>query len=268
MDNSPLQRLPAELRIRIYEYALTEDTAIKIYWNARSKPSTFHFGEERLPFVPSRQHCFPPRQQLCLPARHPLALTATCKQIYNESLAIFLSSNKFSLSFPDFPPHCHAEDLIDALKNWLADFDPYQSMIRDLVVDLGDIPAFWLLPDNFVKPCKKFSNEMAFKVDIVVQYGTARENDFTIPISINTSCLFCVRDEADKARDKLKAYLGRTRDRKAVNRRRRASNDFALLLHTLEASGDLLAEGEADPQTGRVSQQHISSCSTRLHTGT
>ena len=74
MDLSPLQRLPGELRNRIYEFALfqSDDVTINI-----SKGIPQLHGDTNV--------------------KHTLALTTTCKQLRYEASPIFYEVNKFTL---------------------------------------------------------------------------------------------------------------------------------------------------------------------------
>ncbi|KAK3720843.1 hypothetical protein LTR37_003506 [Vermiconidia calcicola] len=65
-SSSPLMRLPAELRLRIYDYALTEDTYVMLLNDEGAKT-----GQP--------------------------ALLRTCRQIRNEALDLYYSSNVFAL---------------------------------------------------------------------------------------------------------------------------------------------------------------------------
>ncbi|KAK4504709.1 hypothetical protein PRZ48_002671 [Zasmidium cellare] len=65
MDNSPFNRLPAELRIRIYEFALVDDIFVDAVWE---EPTTYRN-------LIGRQ-----------------ALLETCRQVRQEALPIFYSS--------------------------------------------------------------------------------------------------------------------------------------------------------------------------------
>jgi len=76
MDESPLGRLPPELRLAIYEHALAQDDEIELklkYY--RGKPA-LRAGNTKV---------------------HSLALTATCKQIRQESKDLFYDLNSFEL---------------------------------------------------------------------------------------------------------------------------------------------------------------------------
>ena len=74
MEQSPLLRLPAELRIKIYEYALWHKDGITI------KP---YLGKPSLSWLPKHNR--------------PLALTSTCRQLRHESLPVFYSTSLFTL---------------------------------------------------------------------------------------------------------------------------------------------------------------------------
>ncbi|KAK5122087.1 hypothetical protein LTR85_004333 [Meristemomyces frigidus] len=72
MEASPLRRLPAELRNRIYELALYERKGITLF--AGNEVETLHAT-----------------------AAVPLALTVTCQEIRRETLSMFYAINKFGV---------------------------------------------------------------------------------------------------------------------------------------------------------------------------
>lgn len=77
MDNSPLAKLPAELRASIYEFALASPTPITLSsQNGRSGSKLQR------------------RRRLQSPSAH-MALTRTCRQIYRETGHLFFSLNTF-----------------------------------------------------------------------------------------------------------------------------------------------------------------------------
>lgn len=69
MDNSPLKRLPPELRLQVYEYAFY-DTAHRI---GQSTPGSVHEHQ--------KEH---------------LALTSTCRQVRIESMPVFIITDRVS----------------------------------------------------------------------------------------------------------------------------------------------------------------------------
>ncbi|KAK3719148.1 hypothetical protein LTR37_004712 [Vermiconidia calcicola] len=77
MDNSPLAKLPAELRNRIYLLALRNEQPIIVVVRSGGRP----------------QEAYRRLYEL----RTPQALTLTCKQIRNESINMFYSANAFDI---------------------------------------------------------------------------------------------------------------------------------------------------------------------------
>lgn len=78
MDNSPFASLPAELRVRIFEYALTQDLEV-LKWQIEEDGSlvrVFH----------------PPFGAI-------MSLTQTCKQVRSESIDLFFKCNNFCIIF-------------------------------------------------------------------------------------------------------------------------------------------------------------------------
>jgi hypothetical protein len=74
MEECPLNRLPGELRNRIYELALFQSSGITVFVSG------------------VRPHLFKPTE-----TKNILSLTETCKELRHESLPIFYQVNKFVL---------------------------------------------------------------------------------------------------------------------------------------------------------------------------
>ncbi|KAK4546294.1 hypothetical protein LTR36_001971 [Oleoguttula mirabilis] len=78
MDNSPLARLPAELRNYIYKVAVKSDRPVKIRLDSKNK------------------------QLKMVTYGRVLALTETCRRLRDESLGLFYASNHVSITLrPD-----------------------------------------------------------------------------------------------------------------------------------------------------------------------
>ncbi|KAF2161027.1 hypothetical protein M409DRAFT_28634 [Zasmidium cellare ATCC 36951] len=108
MDKSPFNKLPAELRNRIYEFALADDISI----DARS--------EEPIVYED-------------LTAR--LAVTETCKQVRQEALPIFYSSchNFYTPILEDWPEDEQVpflDEFVFFLGAWLKKPNPYLNQLR------------------------------------------------------------------------------------------------------------------------------------------
>ena len=82
MDNSLLAKLPAELHIIIYQFALPPTTPVRLILSERSH----------------RDFVLHPDTKILRPA----ALLRTCKEIRAQSLEIYYSSNSFQFE-PDSP---------------------------------------------------------------------------------------------------------------------------------------------------------------------
>ncbi|EME38397.1 hypothetical protein DOTSEDRAFT_39411 [Dothistroma septosporum NZE10] len=84
MDRSPISKLPAELRNRIFELALHQDRIVLRPYppdpEVTSSPTRrrLYLSKET-----NRQHF------------HPTALAQTCRQLHNETTAVFYSTNIF-----------------------------------------------------------------------------------------------------------------------------------------------------------------------------
>ncbi|KAK3644787.1 hypothetical protein LTR56_009452 [Elasticomyces elasticus] len=88
MDASPLQRLPAELRVEIYELVLVQKAPIFV---ANKKERGRHIQyRSRLP-------------------QHALAITITCKAMHREVAQMVFSCNKFSITGPQVSRYSYGE---------------------------------------------------------------------------------------------------------------------------------------------------------------
>ncbi|KAM0722180.1 hypothetical protein Q7P37_001621 [Cladosporium fusiforme] len=103
MDNSPLNRLPPELRIRIFKEALTFGD---IYYNQPSFPVSGRRGPDKpnpakvRARVRAGKDKFDPAAndpQYDIPLVKLLALTLTCKQVRNESTNLVFEANTLHL---------------------------------------------------------------------------------------------------------------------------------------------------------------------------
>lgn len=88
MENSPLYRLPAEIRVMIYEYTLIRDQSLEL-----------------LPASGSAAAC-----QLTSPYCNVINISGTCRQIREESIAIFYKGNTFDI---DLGTHLQAREDFD-----------------------------------------------------------------------------------------------------------------------------------------------------------
>ncbi|KAK5115831.1 hypothetical protein LTR85_009425 [Meristemomyces frigidus] len=105
MDHSPLSRLPAELRNRIYELALHQDTPVRA-----------RFANQR------------PRLQFKY-TDNALALVRSCKQIRAESAGLFCSANSFRIELNEASLY---EVLTDASTRMSITLDPFTVFLAQL----------------------------------------------------------------------------------------------------------------------------------------
>ena len=98
MNRSPIAKLPAELRNRIYEYTVHYATPIVIEWFESTKTFRFTANDWNV---------------------FPLALAGTCKRIRAECIQLFYTGNSFELIFRRHPRRCHGErkDQLNRLLN-------------------------------------------------------------------------------------------------------------------------------------------------------
>jgi len=103
MDRSPLTRLPAEIRLDIYQHVFTidGDLHLKAYERYRHQPP----GPKWRWSISQKLDSF---LDVPLP-KHTLALTRTCRQLRVESWPICFSVNKWTIT------PCHVE----GLRDWL-----------------------------------------------------------------------------------------------------------------------------------------------------
>lgn len=110
MDNSPLARLPKELRDELYAYALYFEEGI-----------TLNVAGQK-PWLRSPK-----------PSEHPLALTQVCKRAREECHSIFYSANIFRLK--PFPGDARNSEMIET---WLEQIgSTNRSALRQVDVELG-----------------------------------------------------------------------------------------------------------------------------------
>ncbi|KAK5746004.1 hypothetical protein LTR17_001134 [Elasticomyces elasticus] len=86
MDASPLQRLPAELRVEIYELVLVQEAPI---------------------FVANKKERGRPIQYRSRLSQDTLAITMTCKAMHRESAQLVFSCNVFSITGPQVNRYCY-----------------------------------------------------------------------------------------------------------------------------------------------------------------
>ena len=89
---SPLLRLPGEIRTKIYRYALVRDEPIDLWPHKWTKPN-----EEEKPLVGGLKVR---HQESLVYVRKEMAtgLLGTCRQVYNEAATFFWSDNQFKFS--------------------------------------------------------------------------------------------------------------------------------------------------------------------------
>lgn len=102
MDDSPLTRLPPEIRVYIYEFAVVSNSAIRIrnpIWEAlrvrevNDEWSFEHFwsGKSASKREIARSTSFEGDNP------NPLGLCFTCREVKNEALPVFFSKNAFDV---------------------------------------------------------------------------------------------------------------------------------------------------------------------------
>lgn len=127
MDNSPLNKLPPELRLSIYEFVLSNTDSLDITYNHVN-------GGEKICVRGSQRN-----------GPHLLALTQTCAHIRRECDTLFFSLNPVVLRVRDFPkcaiPDVFSEGFkpICALSKTIGRENV--AALRSLTVDLGPASA-------------------------------------------------------------------------------------------------------------------------------
>ncbi|KAK5745966.1 hypothetical protein LTR17_001096 [Elasticomyces elasticus] len=128
MENSPLNRLPAELRCYIYELALTYQGKLVVTSHSTTR---LVMG----PYV-----------LVIKPFQDLQAVTATCRQIYHEASSIIFSCNDFQLDFRRSTfhgPRDNPENMRTLVRHFLAAVRARQgNMPRSLEVDFGYIDIY------------------------------------------------------------------------------------------------------------------------------
>ncbi|EME47972.1 hypothetical protein DOTSEDRAFT_21690 [Dothistroma septosporum NZE10] len=144
--------LHPELRNKIYKLVLVDD-----------QPLIVNLREELLQSTPALWQLAAPHHRYDTPRIkeddrdiHRLAITATCKQIHEESFSIFLSNNTFMIKLGDQIPATDDQRLLRnfsrvrclRLRGWLSYLGDFKTYLRRLDVDLGLLrhdfdPSFW-----------------------------------------------------------------------------------------------------------------------------
>ncbi|KAK3636451.1 hypothetical protein LTR56_014238 [Elasticomyces elasticus] len=119
MDDSPLSRIPAELRNRIYELALLQPEPITL---------TTHMK------INATEPCYTCAPSLAI--QHPTALTMTCVAIHREASKLFYAPNAFECEHsPVF-----GTSSTSPADQFLVDIGhPNRLAIRSLLFDVGPI---------------------------------------------------------------------------------------------------------------------------------
>ncbi|KAK5167681.1 uncharacterized protein LTR77_007380 [Saxophila tyrrhenica] len=152
MDNSPLHKLPRELRDEIYAFVLQQPFDIQLITVA-TDDATENVNKPVVEWIQS-------------PHRYRLALTTTCKQLHEEASPVFYQVNSFMLNTPwrrpdgrNVQPLQHGPHHLDAVSNFRSWIDctlnRHKTHASDITIDLGardlQLPTAQLLPDQTIK---------------------------------------------------------------------------------------------------------------------
>ncbi|KAK5746005.1 hypothetical protein LTR17_001135 [Elasticomyces elasticus] len=122
MDGSPLQRIPAELRVQIYEWVLKQQTPVFVANEAQRR---IRYGSR-------------------LPA-NTLAITQTCKEMRREIAQLFFTCNDFSVTGPQVTAYRRVEGAKcghHPLSDLVATIGPANAgMVHGVQVMLGEVFA-------------------------------------------------------------------------------------------------------------------------------
>lgn len=132
MDASPLNKLPGELRIAIYEFALTQRENVTINILTGTPKLVVPLPVNRLILTGTPKIVVPSH------ANYLFGLLATCKQIRDESSAIFYEVNKFTL-VSNYAGERHHGDLWQrGLESWLDQIgDRNRASLAYVEIDIG-----------------------------------------------------------------------------------------------------------------------------------
>jgi len=125
MDNSLFATLPAELRIYIWEFALTREEVIPILCDKCHKDK---YGVSHLRNFMDAQ-----------------ALTATCRQIRDESKHMFYTLNTFGFVDPDWLAvrwllvYCMGEDFMNSIRHFQVRFSEPVRRVADASFNLSTL---------------------------------------------------------------------------------------------------------------------------------
>lgn len=137
MDQSPLNKLAAELRNLIYEFTLGLDEAVVLNGQDRDAGDRDHNN----PYGVDPERGLKAGPASGAKTKHLLALTTTCRQIRNEGLPIFLASNH--LQVRPIIPYSPLRDIfiiepfVRVLQNWMDRLGPWASSLRSMELELS-----------------------------------------------------------------------------------------------------------------------------------
>lgn len=113
MDDSPLARLPPELRNSIYELCFTQETIIHVSHHVRDSKLSLRASLLRRYFFPdSASSGISSLTTIPLPA-HAFALAQTCTRVQEEGAKLFYSCNKFQIPLRGAEIHELSTDITD-----------------------------------------------------------------------------------------------------------------------------------------------------------
>ena len=146
MDASPLAKLPAELRNRVYHEVLCQEDPIVLIFERRHERQEMLKGRMDLPTLPrpSEDSGVASRGQLKDLERmsNRMAITATCKPLRQETRDLFFAINSFEIRVPLFEdaPLGDCKDTADELLECFLELLSTRSAIsavKSITFDLG-----------------------------------------------------------------------------------------------------------------------------------
>lgn len=214
MDHSHLSRLPAELRIRIYELSLIDVESITV---------RVLTGTPRL--VSDRTHI--------------LALAATCQQIRNECASIFWKGNKFTIVTRPGGQLTYISDIWErGLRGWLDQIgEVNRKCLSFLEVDIGTSFMYVFHPSSetvwrsvSAAVCQLVKGTTRISMKTQVNWMSRSQQSFPLVVPLNSA--LAARKAVDEALDQQRRFVACSEaNRDAVAYRRMELETCAQELH-------------------------------------
>lgn len=217
MDESPLAKLPPELRNRIYELALRQENPVRLHWTIWPEEKVHHMDATRsTPTI--------------------LALTKTCRQIRQESNKLFYAVNRFIVD-------CRRMELCSTLMDVLVQQLGKDNVVLAESIVLDTYPTHSHMLPRFFRWCDELNQwlkgvgPMPLKLRTIFLSCCVDDTLVIEPSDIEAS----YRAMAEKADEKLATLTWGTGWRSNM-RRQRVIEDISFIRAARVAAGSVVEE--------------------------